>query len=142
MIANPAFFTDLAYVLIAAVLGGALAWLARQPLILGYVVGGLLVSPRTPGPSLSDLRTFEVFAEIGVVLLMFSIGIIALDRPGGSRILHPSAETIVRPADTVRVFALPSRSPPSSARPPLLAPATPRGSSRLAGRRGGRRAGR
>ena len=75
MIADPAFFTDLAYVLIAAVLGGALAWLARQPLILGYVVGGLLVSPLTPGPSLSDLHTFEVFAEIGVVLLMFSIGI-------------------------------------------------------------------
>jgi CPA2 family monovalent cation:H+ antiporter-2 len=75
MIASPAFFTDLAYVLIAAVLGGALAWLARQPLILGYVVGGLLVSPLTPGPSLSDLHTLEVFAEIGVVLLMFSIGI-------------------------------------------------------------------
>jgi CPA2 family monovalent cation:H+ antiporter-2 len=75
VIASPAFFTDLAYVLIAAVLGGALAWLARQPLILGYVVGGLVVSPLTPGPSLSDLHTLEVFAEIGVVLLMFGIGI-------------------------------------------------------------------
>ena len=75
MTADPAFFTDLAYVLIAAVLGGTLAWLARQPLILGYVVGGLLVSPLTPGPSVSDMHTFELFAEIGVVLLMFSIGI-------------------------------------------------------------------
>ena len=75
MTADPAFFTDLAYVLIAAVLGAALAWLARQPLILGYVLGGLVVSPLTPGPALSDMHTFEVFAEIGVVLLMFSIGI-------------------------------------------------------------------
>ena len=75
MIEDPAFFKDLAAVLIAAVLGGALAWLARQPLILGYVLGGLGVSPLTPGPTLSDLHTFELFAEIGVVLLMFSIGI-------------------------------------------------------------------
>jgi len=34
-----------------------------------------VVSPLTPGPSLSDMHTFELFAEIGVVLLMFSIGI-------------------------------------------------------------------
>ena len=59
----------------AAVLGGGLAWLSRQPLILGYVLGGILVSPLTPGPSVSDLHTFELFAEIGVVLLMFSIGL-------------------------------------------------------------------
>jgi len=39
----------------------------------------------------------------------FGVTVIALDRPGGSRILHPSAETIVRPADTVRVFGLPEQ---------------------------------
>jgi CPA2 family monovalent cation:H+ antiporter-2 len=68
-------FRDLAYVFAAAVLGGAVAWLARQPLILGYVLGGILVSPLTPGPSVSDLHTFELFAEIGVILLMFTIGV-------------------------------------------------------------------
>jgi monovalent cation:H+ antiporter-2, CPA2 family len=68
-------FFDLAYVFVAAMLGGALAWWLRQPLILGYVLGGVLVSPFTPGPSVSDVRTFELFAEVGVVLLMFSIGI-------------------------------------------------------------------
>jgi monovalent cation:H+ antiporter-2, CPA2 family len=73
--ADPVLFTDLAYVFVAAVLGGSLAWLARQPLILGYVIGGLLISPLTPGPSVSDIHTFELFAEIGVVLLMFSLGI-------------------------------------------------------------------
>lgn len=75
MVADPIFFRDLAYVFGAAVVGGALAWMARQPLILGYVVGGILISPFTPGPAISDPRTFEAFAEIGVVLLMFSIGI-------------------------------------------------------------------
>src|SRR5207253_10004222 len=75
MVADPILFRDLAYVFVAAVLGGGLSWLARQPLILGYVAGGLLVSPLTPGPSISDVHTFELFAEIGVVLLMFSLGI-------------------------------------------------------------------
>ncbi len=73
--AESIFFRDLAYVLVAAVTGGAIARFTRQPLILGYVLGGILISPLTPGPAVSDLRTFEVFAEIGVILLMFSIGI-------------------------------------------------------------------
>ena len=43
MVTEPLVFRDLAYVFAAAVLGGGLAWLARQPLILGYVLGGILV---------------------------------------------------------------------------------------------------
>ncbi len=73
--ADPLFFRDLSYVLVAAVAGGVLARLARQPLIVGFVIGGMLIGPFTPGPAVSDLHTFELFAEIGVVLLMFSIGI-------------------------------------------------------------------
>src|SRR5512145_2735132 len=75
VVADPGFFRDLSYVFVAAVLGALLARTARQPLILGYVAGGLLISPLTPGPAVSDLHTFELFAEIGVVLLMFSIGV-------------------------------------------------------------------
>ena len=75
MVTDPLVFRDLAYVFVAAGLGGAAAWLARQPLILGYVAGGILISPLTPGPSVSDVHTFELFAEVGVILLMFSIGI-------------------------------------------------------------------
>jgi monovalent cation:H+ antiporter-2, CPA2 family len=75
MVAAPVFFRDLAYVFVAAVCGGAVAWRLRQPLILGYVVGGIVVGPFTPGPSVSDVHAFEVLAEIGVVLLMYSVGI-------------------------------------------------------------------
>src|SRR5207247_672485 len=53
MATDPNFFGDLAWVIVAAVAGGALAWLARQPLILGYVVGGILVGRFTPGPTVS-----------------------------------------------------------------------------------------
>jgi monovalent cation:H+ antiporter-2, CPA2 family len=73
--ANPVLFRDLTYIFLAAALGGLLAWRLRLPLILGFVLGGIVVSPFTPGPHLSDLHTFEVFAEVGVVLLMFSTGV-------------------------------------------------------------------
>ena len=69
------FFVDLGFLLLAAVAGGALAHLVRQPLIVGYILGGILVGPFTPGPTISDPHTFQLFAQIGVVLLLFSIGV-------------------------------------------------------------------
>ena len=75
MESDPILFRDLTYIFLAAVFGGLAAWRLRLPLIIGYIVGGIVVSPFTPGPHLSQLHTFEVFAEVGVVLLMFSIGV-------------------------------------------------------------------
>jgi monovalent cation:H+ antiporter-2, CPA2 family len=75
MTAETTFYRDLAYVFGAAVVGGALAHLLRQPLILGYVIGGILIGPFTPGPTVSDVHEFELLAEIGVILLMYSIGL-------------------------------------------------------------------
>ncbi len=72
---NPVFFEDLAIVFLAAVSGGILARIARQPLILGYVLGGIAIGPFTPGPTISEPHAFELFADIGVILLMFSIGL-------------------------------------------------------------------
>lgn len=68
-------FRDLAYVIIAAITGGLIAWRLRQPVIIGYVLAGVAISPFTPGPSVSDVHSLELFAEIGVVLLMFSVGL-------------------------------------------------------------------
>ena len=75
MTAETAFYRDLAFVFGAAVLGGAVAHVLRQPLILGYVLGGIVIGPFTPGPTISDIHQFEVLAEIGVILLMYSIGL-------------------------------------------------------------------
>ena len=75
MAAETIFFRDLAYVFGAAVVGGGVAKLLRQPLILGYVLGGFLIGPFTPGPTLSEVHQFEVLAELGVILLMYSIGL-------------------------------------------------------------------
>jgi len=68
-------FKELSYVFIAAIAGGTLAWKLHQPLILGYVVAGIAISPFTPGPSIHDPKTFQIIAEVGVVFLMFSIGL-------------------------------------------------------------------
>lgn len=68
-------FRDIAMVFASALICGMVAWRLRQPLILGYVVAGLLLSPLTPGYRVHDVHTFEIMAEIGVILLMFSVGI-------------------------------------------------------------------
>src|SRR5258707_14298242 len=68
-------FRDIAMVFTAALVCGFLAWRLKQPILLGYVLAGLLLSPLTPGPRVHDTQNFEVMPEIGVVLLMFSVGI-------------------------------------------------------------------
>jgi CPA2 family monovalent cation:H+ antiporter-2 len=68
------FFLDLGLLFLAALGGAFVAHLLRQPLILGYVVAGIVVGPFTPGPTIENPHAFEQFAEIGVILLMFSIG--------------------------------------------------------------------
>ena len=69
------FYRDLAYVFGAAMAGGFIAKWLRQPLILGYLLGGIAIGPFTPGPTLSHTHEFELLAEIGVMLLMYSIGL-------------------------------------------------------------------
>jgi monovalent cation:H+ antiporter-2, CPA2 family len=75
MAEHSVIFKELSYVFIAAILGGALAWKLRQPLILGYVLAGIAISPYTLGPRVQEAHTFQVVAEVGVVFLMFSIGL-------------------------------------------------------------------
>jgi len=68
-------FRDIAMVFAGAFFCGLIAWRLKQPILLGYVVAGLLLSPLTPGPRVHDVHNFEAMAEIGVILLMFSVGI-------------------------------------------------------------------
>jgi CPA2 family monovalent cation:H+ antiporter-2 len=73
--AHSLIFRDIAMVFAAAFVCGLIAWRLRQPILLGYVLAGLVLSPFTPGPHVADVHTFELMAEIGVILLMFSVGI-------------------------------------------------------------------
>ncbi len=66
--------TDLVVAGGVALGGGALARALRQSVLVGYLAAGFVLSPFTPGP-VGDVHTIERLADIGVVLLMFGIGI-------------------------------------------------------------------
>src|SRR5206468_2590781 len=68
-------YRDIAMVFAGAFICGLVAWRLRQPILIGYVLAGLILSPLTPGPHVHDVGIFETMAEIGVILLMFSVGI-------------------------------------------------------------------
>ena len=86
------FVTDLAIIMILAAVVTLAFFKIRQPLIIGYLFAGMLIGPLSPlwasflpenvGPStisgvgiLSDLSALNLFADIGVILLLFVIGI-------------------------------------------------------------------
>src|SRR5437867_13118570 len=69
------FLTDLGLLFLAALGGGLLAQAVQQPLIVGYILAGVLIGPFTPGATLSDPYTFQLFADVGVVLLMLTSGV-------------------------------------------------------------------
>ncbi|HEX6289350.1 MAG TPA: cation:proton antiporter [Herpetosiphonaceae bacterium] len=66
---------DIAIILVAALLGGFIAQRLNQPLILGYIVAGVLVGPYTGGVTVTEIHDIELLAEIGVALLLFALGI-------------------------------------------------------------------
>jgi monovalent cation:H+ antiporter-2, CPA2 family len=65
---------DLLIVLATAIIGGMIARLLRLPVILGYLVGGLVIGPFGFG-LVHDSETIDTLANIGVVLLLFAIGL-------------------------------------------------------------------
>jgi CPA2 family monovalent cation:H+ antiporter-2 len=66
---------DLTLVLAAALVGGFVAYRLRQPLIVGYLLAGVLVGPFTGGLTVSNPHDVERLAEVGVALLLFSLGL-------------------------------------------------------------------
>jgi monovalent cation:H+ antiporter-2, CPA2 family len=66
---------DIAIILVAALLGGLVAQRIGLPLILGYILAGVIVGPNTGGPTVGEVHNIELLAEIGVALLLFAIGL-------------------------------------------------------------------
>jgi CPA2 family monovalent cation:H+ antiporter-2 len=69
------FLRDLALILGTAALATVVFQRFRLPVIVGYIVAGILVGPLTPWPMVKDPESIRTLAELGVVLLMFSIGL-------------------------------------------------------------------
>ena len=89
---HTSFVTDLAFIMIIGAVITLAFFKIKQPLIIGYLFAGMLIGPLSPfwswvlpegGPTevlegvgiLSDISALNLFAEIGVILLLFVIGI-------------------------------------------------------------------
>jgi CPA2 family monovalent cation:H+ antiporter-2 len=66
---------DIALILIAAFVGGLVAHLLRVPFLVGYMAAGVIVGPHTAGPTVGNVHDIEVLADVGVALLLFSLGL-------------------------------------------------------------------
>jgi len=69
------FLTNLAIVLCVAAVTTVVFQRLRQPVVLGYLIAGLLVGPHVPFPLVADSETIEGLSELGVILLLFGIGL-------------------------------------------------------------------
>ncbi|ODV20336.1 MAG: potassium transporter [Rhodanobacter sp. SCN 68-63] len=69
------FIRDLAIVMIVAGATTILFHRLRQPVLLGYILAGVLIGPHTPGVLVADPRTINDISNLGVVLLMFTLGL-------------------------------------------------------------------
>ena len=47
----------------------------KQPVVLGYILAGFIVGPNVPIPVVADRHVVETLSELGVILLMFSLGL-------------------------------------------------------------------
>jgi monovalent cation:H+ antiporter-2, CPA2 family len=69
------FIRDLAVVMIVAGATTILFQRMRQPVLLGYILAGMLIGPHTPGVLVGDPRAIDDISNLGVVLLMFTLGL-------------------------------------------------------------------
>ena len=72
----PPMIQDLALILVVAGVVTLVFKRLRQPLVLGYIVAGFLVSPHMPyTASVADMANIHLWADIGVMFLLFSLGL-------------------------------------------------------------------
>lgn len=72
----PQIITDLSFILIAAGVVTLIFKRLGQPLVLGYIVAGFLAGPHMPyTPTIVDTSSIQSWADIGVIFLMFTLGL-------------------------------------------------------------------
>ena len=72
----PTLIRDLAIILMTAGITSLLCRALKQPVVLGYVLAGILVGPKIPfTATVSDTESVKVWGEIGVIFVLFSLGL-------------------------------------------------------------------
>ncbi|MFH1155734.1 MAG: cation:proton antiporter [Pseudomonadota bacterium] len=67
--------TDIILLIIASFFCGLMMQRLGQPLILGYILAGVILGPHTGGLTVSNTHEIELLAEIGIALLLFALGL-------------------------------------------------------------------
>lgn len=76
MAENLKLVSDLALILVSAGVVTIIFKLLKQPLVLGYIVAGLIVGPHLHiFPTVTDVAEVEVWSEIGIIFLLFGLGL-------------------------------------------------------------------
>ncbi|PWG80875.1 cation:proton antiporter [Pararcticibacter amylolyticus] len=76
MIHLPQLITDLGLIMAAAAITTLIFKLIKQPLVLGYIIAGFLVGPHFKFiPTVAEEESISTWAEIGVIFLLFSLGL-------------------------------------------------------------------
>lgn len=72
----PALIKDLALILAAAGVVTLIFKKLKQPLVLGYIIAGFIVGPNFDlFPTITDFKSIKIWAEIGVIFLLFGLGL-------------------------------------------------------------------
>jgi CPA2 family monovalent cation:H+ antiporter-2 len=95
----PGLIEDLALILIAAAITSLIFRRLKQPLVLGYIIAGFLISPYLSlTPTVADTENIKTLADMGVIFLLFSLGLEfsfkKLIRVGGSASITAFTEII------------------------------------------------
>jgi CPA2 family monovalent cation:H+ antiporter-2 len=95
----PDLIRDLALILIAGAVTTLIFRKIKQPLVLGYIIAGFLVGPHFDLlPTVADNENIEILAEIGVIFLLFNLGLEfsfkKLMRVGGSASITAFVEIV------------------------------------------------
>ena len=69
------FLRNLALVLATAGITTLIFQRLRQPVIFGYLLAGMLIGPHVPAPLVADAAIVRTLSEVGVILLMFALGL-------------------------------------------------------------------
>src|SRR5688572_12803948 len=73
---NAAFLQDLAVVMMVAGLVTVTFHYLKLPLVLGYILAGVIIGPHTlPTPLVTDQESIQTLSELGVVFLLFALGL-------------------------------------------------------------------
>ncbi len=76
MIHLPVLIQDLGFILITAAVVTLLFKFLKQPVVLGYLIAGFLLGPHFSwAPTVKDMASIQVLAEIGVIFLLFGLGL-------------------------------------------------------------------